>query len=213
MASVRSALALALGCLALGAPAVEAATVSVVTGRYGDPTGDGCSRYMMCEYREVLVLASAGEANALTMTTGPGEVRIGDGGAPLSAGEGCSPAPDGVVCPLHRVRIQAGDMDDTVSLSGSIGAEVRGGGGADALTGGSGFDHLLGGGGDDVLDGGAQPDTLRGGAGSDRILGRSGLDRIYARDGARDRIYGGRGRDQAKVDAGLDLVRSVSARL
>ena len=209
MARVRLALALGLGCLALFAPSAHAATASVVIGYYPDPTGDGCSRYMMCEYRNVVVVAGAGEANALTVTATADGITIRDAGAPLSAGTGCTAAPDGVICPLHGVRVRAGDGNDSVSVSGSVGAEVRGGPGGDVLTGGAGWDHLLGGGGADRLDGGAGSDLLRGGAGTDQILGRSGPDRIYARDGDPDRVHGGRGRDRARVDANLDVVRSA----
>jgi hypothetical protein len=41
------------------------------------------------------------------------------------------------------------------------------------------------------------------------LLGGPGRDTIYARDGTRDVVEGGPGSDRARVDRGLDRLRSV----
>jgi Ca2+-binding RTX toxin-like protein len=81
----------------------------------------------------------------------------------------------------------------------------------DRLFGGFGRDWLRGGRGPDLLVGGRGDDYLVGGPGSDRMLGWSGADRLNSRfnDQRRDFVAGGRGVDRARVDRGLDLVRSV----
>ncbi|MEA2467257.1 MAG: hypothetical protein QOJ57_1383 [Thermoleophilaceae bacterium] len=78
--------------------------------------------------------------------------------------------------------------------------EVHGGPGDDVLSGSSGFD---------LLDGGSGSDTVDGGAGADVILDRP--------DQARDRIFGGSGRDSVDVtgprSVRIDLRRTtVTAR-
>ena len=80
----------------------------------------------------------------------------------------------------------------------------------DVICGLGGADVLVGGGGDDVLSGGPGNDYVRPGAGRDRALGDSGNDFIGARDGNRDRAFGGRGADRARVDRRLDVTRSVT---
>jgi hypothetical protein len=80
----------------------------------------------------------------------------------------------------------------------------------DVICGLGGADVLVGGGGDDVLSGGPGNDYVRPGAGRDRALGDSGNDFIGARDGNRDRVFGGRGADRARVDRRLDVTRSVT---
>ena len=35
--------------------------------------------------------------------------------------------------------------------------------------------------------------------------------RVFARDGARDAVHGGPGRDEARVDRGVDRLRSVTS--
>ena len=70
---MRLLLALGLVCLALPAPTALGATASVVARFYEDPTGEGCSRYAMCEYFEAVVAAAPGEENdvSLRLSTGP----------------------------------------------------------------------------------------------------------------------------------------------
>jgi hypothetical protein len=84
--------------------------------------------------------------------------------------------------------------------AGKFGSRLIGGRGADMLFGGPGRDMISGGDGEDTIRGGLRPDELRGGAGADTF---------YARDGYRDRVFGWKGRDRARVDRRLDLVRSI----
>jgi PKD domain/RTX calcium-binding nonapeptide repeat (4 copies)/WD40-like Beta Propeller Repeat len=98
-------------------------------------------------------------------------------------------------------------------LIGAAGDDRLGGGaGHDRLNGEAGKDRLSGGAGKDRLVGGAGADRLSGGGGKDRMVGGRGRDRLVARDGVRDRVAGGKQRDWARVDAGLDRVRSVERR-
>jgi len=70
-------------------------------------------------------------------------------------------------------------------------------------------DLLRGGPERDVLCGLRGRDRLFGGGGRDRLLGGMGADRLYARDGERDVVDGGSGADRARVDPGLDRLRSA----
>jgi RTX calcium-binding nonapeptide repeat (4 copies) len=85
-------------------------------------------------------------------------------------------------------------------FAGKHGSRLIGGQGNDTLTGGPGRDTIRGGGGKDTIRGGFRADELRGGAGADTF---------YARDGYRDRVFGWKGRDKARVDRRLDRVRSI----
>ena len=208
---MRLFLALGLVCLALPVPTALGATASVVARFYEDPTGEGCSHYAMCEYFEVVVAAAPGEVNDVSLRRVDGAVELTDKGAPLTAGEGCDATPAGVSCPPIFAVVRAGDMDDAVTIAGDVAAEARGGPGADVLSGGPAGDILFGGPGDDLLDAGAGADTLHGGSGADRLLARGGKDTIFARDGARDAVHGGPGRDEARVDRGVDRLRSVTS--
>ncbi|MGI9659173.1 MAG: calcium-binding protein [Gaiellaceae bacterium] len=104
-------------------------------------------------------------------------------------------------------------------LFGGRGTDVLGGGsgndvlaghaGNDRLAGGSGADRIRGHAGSDRVDGGNGADFLHGGAGSDVLRGGRGRDNFVARDGSRDGLNGGPGRDTARVDPGLDRLRSI----
>jgi len=86
---------------------------------------------------------------------------------------------------------------------------IRSGGGNDVVLGGAGDDLIHGGPGADRLLGGTGRDTLIGGAGRDALFGEGGADSILAVDRRADGVSGGRGRDSAQVDRGLDRVRGV----
>ena len=122
---------------------------------------------------------------------------VTDSGAALSAGPGCTVGPDGrASCssplgdpPLARVEVDAGDLDDSVSVSAPIPARIIGGEGDDRITGGNGDDSLLGDGGADFADGGRGDDT------------------IEVRDGRADSAWCGRGFDTVTAETldALDL--------
>jgi Ca2+-binding RTX toxin-like protein len=97
-----------------------------------------------------------------------------------------------------------------------------GGAGTDRLYGGPGRDKLLGGRGSDLLSGdfgrdrllgGRGADVLVGGGGHDLLVGNQGGDTLRARDGLADRVSGGRGLDQYRLDRWLDHARSIESRL
>jgi Ca2+-binding RTX toxin-like protein len=94
---------------------------------------------------------------------------------------------------------------------------ISGGPGADRIYAGAGADRLVGGRGNDTLAGGFGPDTLVGGRGRDRLVGGRGHDHFFggpgndtlvARDRTRDFLYGGTGRDRARVDR-VDVRHSI----
>jgi Ca2+-binding RTX toxin-like protein len=60
-----------------------------------------------------------------------------------------------------------------------------------------------------MIRGGRGADTISGGLRADELRGGAGRDTFYARDGYRDRVFGGLGRDRARVDRLLDRVRSI----
>jgi hypothetical protein len=119
------------------------------------------------------------------------------------------------------VRISGGEGIDIVFASDAgefSRSEVNGGPGADhlfagdhgsRLIGGGGNDTLTGGPGRDTIGGGRGRDTIRGGLRADELRGGAGRDTFYARDRYRDHVFGGLGRDKARVDRLLDRVRSI----
>jgi Ca2+-binding RTX toxin-like protein len=180
--------------LALLAPAAGAGTVGLESRQYPDPNGDECSRYMMCDYRAVVVRGAGGEANAVTVTATESGYVFRDAGAPLQPGAECVAEQDAVVCPHGQLEILLGDGDDSVTsepggaIDGGAGNDtltvtsftgtLRGGDGDDTLTGGRAADVLHGEAGNDVLRGGAGLDLLDGGAGADQLDGREGDDAV-----------------------------------
>jgi Bacterial Ig domain/RTX calcium-binding nonapeptide repeat (4 copies)/Calcineurin-like phosphoesterase len=84
--------------------------------------------------------------------------------------------------------------------------------GDDVIWGRGGNDRIRGGRGNDTIEGGPGRDVLYGDAGADRLVGGPGRDMLVARDGARDRVYGGLGRDRARADRFLDWMERVEGR-
>lgn len=170
----------------------------------------------------LVVQADPGEANRIDIDVAPGGnlIIMDDAGTVRALGAGCTdPDEEGTAtcarAGLTEVRIDAGDLDDTVSVGEiSLPVHVLGGDGNDTLTTGSGDDTLDGGPGNDTLDAGAGDDTLIGGDGDDTLLGGSGNDRIDGSAGVDqidgdlgdDRITGGAGGDQIDAGAGNDHV-------
>jgi Ca2+-binding RTX toxin-like protein len=125
-------------------------------------------------------------------------------------------------------RIVGGGGSDVLTASTSrtftssgpsvLGSRLEGRAGNDLLRGSRGPDSLVGQSGHDVLRGFRGNDFMSGWSGDDRLVGNSGRDRlragrgrdfISARDGQPDRVGGGPGSDEARVDSGLDRVRFV----
>ena len=130
---------------------------------------------------------------------------------------------------VQSMTINAGDGNDQVTFTGTMGVTIDGGNGDDTLTGGSGPDVIMGGAGNDtitgnagadILDGGSQvgpgsnannidggsgPDTILGGSDIDTINGGLGNDTITSFDG-NDNIQGGNGNDVIDSGKGNDTV-------
>lgn len=143
------------------------------------------------------VAAVPGEANQLMVAAAnapladPASFTVTDWSAPLGAGAGCTLSEDGSASCLATaaagIEIDAGDLDDSVSVVAPLPARILGGDGDDRLTGGEGNDALLGGGGADFADGGDGDDT------------------IEVRDGLSDSAWCGAGRDAVRAEV-LDLL-------
>jgi Ca2+-binding RTX toxin-like protein len=101
---------------------------------------------------------------------------------------------------------------DIDSVNGTrFGDHLIGNGNVNSLSGNGGNDVISAFGGRDVLAGGLGKDTLRGGGDHDHFYGQGGDDTIYARDRLRDVIEGGSGFDRARINRGLDSVKSIEA--
>jgi RTX calcium-binding nonapeptide repeat (4 copies) len=92
---------------------------------------------------------------------------VTDLGAPLIPGPGCTVGADGSVScsapvggAVAGIDVDGGDLDDSVTVAGSVPATLLGGEGDDRITGGDGDDVLLGGGGADFADGGRGDDSI-----------------------------------------------------
>jgi hypothetical protein len=159
------------------------------------------------------VAAAAGEGNQLTVAAAPaapdpraGSFTVTDWGAPLTAGPGCTLSEDGsATCaapsaapPLARIEVDAGDLDDSVSVAAPLPVAILGADGDDALRAASPSSVLDGGVGDDAVEGGDGPDQLLGGDGDDRLTGGYGDDAILGGTGA-DFADGGDGHDAIEV--------------
>jgi hypothetical protein len=89
---------------------------------------------------------------------------------------------------------------------------IYAGAGHDLVVGGNGNDRLYGQTGRDYLTGGPGNDVVSGGGADDELRGGRGADILAARDGITDVIYGGVGRDRARMDA-FDIRASIETRL
>jgi Ca2+-binding RTX toxin-like protein len=117
----------------------------------------------------VRVASAPGEANVLTVAQGlsEGTMIVTDSGAPLTAGPGCIVGADGSAncssgpaAPFASIDVDAGDLDDSVSVIAAVPATILGGEGDDRITGGDGDDILIGSGGADFADGGQGDDSI-----------------------------------------------------
>jgi hypothetical protein len=212
---VRRRLALTGGVLGAAAAAIGASSAWAATLEVRVPRGES---HGALSYR-----GDAAERNRLTIIVGrarrdntvelvlidPGARRIGHGGS-YRAIDGLRGLRRVVRAPVG-IYVDLGRGDDRFKVAGSLATrlgvrpaasvrdpmsflepnpydppspqiEVHGGPGDDVLSGSSGFD---------LLDGGPGSDSVDGGAGTDAILDRP--------DRARDRIFGGSGRDSVDV--------------
>jgi Ca2+-binding RTX toxin-like protein len=100
---------------------------------------------------------------------------------------------------ITAIKVNCGDGNDTVSVTGKIGIQTTmdGGNGNDALLGGDKADKLIGGEGNNSLSGAGGNDRLVAGSGIDSINGGDGNDTIIPDSGtdADDLLIGGPGND------------------
>lgn len=157
--------------------------------------------------------AAFAEANKLELTGTFDPFVFVDRGAPLSAGRGCTAAPDGsVACAPGPIVANLGAGDDaarvnsfgspsaTTTLNGQDGDDdlLGGSNGNASINGGAGDDIVktaangqgvgTGGTGNDQLWGNSTADVLSGGAGNDLLAGGKGFDVTLNGDGGADRI-------------------------
>lgn len=172
---------------------------------------------------EVQYVADDGEENVLTFSP-VGDDVIVDDSVTITPGAGCAQGADDTIAicsgaNLSRVVADTGDMDDTITAGGSLGATVHGGAGDDVMTGSDGNDALYGdagidtingGRGDDRLEGGPDADTIRGQDGDDTMFGGAGDDQIEGDDG-NDQLDGGPGADTLNGGFGTDWVDYTSS--
>jgi hypothetical protein len=132
------------------------------------------------------VVAAAGEANQLAVVARPTDFSftVTDWGAPLAVGPGCTSAADGSAdcaapatapaMPIAGIEVDAGDLDDSVSVAAVLPARVFGGDGNDTLLAGGGADFADGGAGDDSIDvRDSISDSAWCGAGRDSVRGET----------------------------------------
>jgi hypothetical protein len=151
------------------------------------------------------VIAAPGEANQLTVAGSSIDpsLAITDSSAPLQIGAGCSAAVDGSAsCSalVSQIELDAGDLDDSVSVAAGLPARILGGDGDDALSAATTSAMLDGGLGDDRLQGGDGEDSLIGGGGGDFADGGNGDDSIEVRDTLSDSAWCGAGRDSVSAE-------------
>jgi hypothetical protein len=128
------------------------------------------SAYVDTYHARLTYIAAKGEANNVTFSRSGTTVEVTDSGATVSPGNKCTRVTDHqVTCTgtINYVGAGTDDMNDTITLSGSIPSWVDAGSGNDVLKGGSSSDWLFGNTGDDTLDGGLGADLLSGGDGND----------------------------------------------
>ncbi|MFL5900297.1 MAG: hypothetical protein ACJ75S_03780 [Solirubrobacterales bacterium] len=151
-----------------------------------------------------IVLAGGSTQNTMRIWLTPdGYSYVIDSAAPLEVGGTvCQNPPENpkeLICQAPLVagfEVNAGPMDDTVSVAPAVQVPVtmRGAAGDDLLLGGSGSDRLIGGPGKDRLGGRGGDDQLYGGPGSDALTGGSGNDVLHGGPG-RDLLRGGSGKN------------------
>ena len=138
----------------------------------------------------LIYLAGDEEANSVTVVDSTTASLLVTDSVAVVAGHGCSVKRvnrNQATCTSAEgstlVIASALDLEDALSVSGDLPAELDGGHGADSISGGTG------------------DDTLEGRGGSDTLVGGRGDDRLLARDGGADTVSCGDGADTAIADA------------
>jgi len=148
--------------------------------------------------------------------------RIGAQPTPIPSGAVAAPAsgaafdhpPLGSRCTIvgtARANVLLGTSGKDVMCGKGGDDTIYGGAGHDLILGGAGNDRLYGQGGREYVLGGRGNDLLNGGRLDDELFGGTGADVLLARDGVTDAIFGGFGRDRARLDE-FDIRSGVEAR-
>ena len=168
----------ALGLLALAAPAASAATATVASGA-------------------LTYTAVTGETNNLLVTRAGGSFTLSDTTASLGAGTGCSSTGyRTVTCAASTLSLDAGDRDDVITLGAAAPATLNGGSGNDQLLDPSGgaANTFIGGSGTDRVSYAGRTAAVSADIDAVADDGASGeLDDV--RTDVED-LYGGNGADQ-----------------
>ena len=132
-------------------------------------------------------LPGGGVELRVTGTGGDDSIAVSPAGAGVEVFDQVVGASSVFAGPYRSVRVDAGDGNDHVDVSGAVStpAALHGGAGDDVLSGGAGADRLYGGDGADVLSGGDGDDVL-----------------VTLGGGAADVASGGLGRDSFWLDKG-----------
>jgi Ca2+-binding RTX toxin-like protein len=104
---------------------------------------------------------------------------------------------------FDRIRVNAGDGNDTVTNHTAYRTFLNGEAGNDSVFGGAGTDWLYGGAGNDLLAGYDGVDVLVGNDGNDHLYGGAGNDHLYG-DAGNDWLDGGGGSDNLLGHDGYD---------
>jgi Ca2+-binding RTX toxin-like protein len=159
--------------------------------------------------RELVVAASPGVANGISVSLLSGSLLVTDSGAEVAAGDGCSLVagnPHQARCLALQVEsasVETLDLPDVVRYSASIPSVIDAGEGDGTVTGGPAADVVVGGPGRDTVDGSAGTDRLRGEDGDDVLRGSDGADLLNGGPGI-DSLTGGAAADALAGDAGPD---------
>ncbi|WP_424347334.1 hypothetical protein [Kocuria sp. CH-021] len=108
------------------------------------------------------VVSAANKANVITVNrqfinSDEQYYRVLDSGDSLTPGPGCRESSAAIQCQitgnLKSIKVDTGDLDDTVTIAANVGqtAHLNGGPGNDTLTGGSAIDYLHGNEGSDTF--------------------------------------------------------------
>ncbi|MFD0310009.1 calcium-binding protein [Streptomyces sp. NPDC127119] len=134
----------------------------------------------------VTVNAAAGRSNDITIGLSASKIVVQDATDTVTAGAGCVSVGDGsVTCSVNvgsaTVVVNAGDGDDTITKTGNVAGDLRGGPGSDVIDGGPTPRN-------NILNGGADPDLLLGGPDFDQLIGGPGGDTFSGGGGTRDSV-------------------------
>ncbi len=137
-------------------------------------------------------------------TNGADRISVVQKGKTFIVHEGSTTTNVGADQHIWGIQVVALGGRDRITIKAKVGASIYGGDGDDLIEGGGGGDVIVGGNGSDKILGNGGNDSIIGSGGRDQIFGGAGDDLIDVLDGKFDRISGGVGKDQARVDIRTD---------